>query len=201
MEVILLQRVEKLGAIGEVVAVKDGYARNFLIPNGVALRATAKNKEEFEAKKAEIEAQNEEKKTEAAKLAEKLEGRFFVLLMQSGEDGRLFGSVTARNIASLVNESGAIDGTVSHKVVRTSASIKYIGVYVVKLVLHPDVVVSINVNVARSETEAVEAEQAFVRGETTKEKADSSASVELAVEEGSSEESEDDSSDKDNEAA
>lgn len=170
MEVILLERVEKLGAIGEIVTVKDGYARNFLIPSGVALRATAKNKEEFEAKKAEIEAENEEKKNLATELAENLEGKFFVLIMQAGEDGRLFGSVTARNIANLINGEQVVDSEISHKIIRANASIKYLGVYAVKLILHPDVIVSVNINVARSATEAVEAEQAFLKGDAVENK-------------------------------
>ena len=183
MEVILLERVEKLGAIGEIVTVKDGYARNFLIPSGVALRATAKNKEEFEARKAEIEAENEEKKSLATKLAEQLEGKFFVLIMQAGEDGRLFGSVTARNIAKLINIEEVVDSEISHKIIRTNASIKYLGVYAVKLILHPDVIVSVNINVARSSTEAVEAEQAFLRGDTVENKAGEDLQAEALVEE------------------
>lgn len=159
MEVILLERVEKLGNVGDVVKVKSGYGRNYLIPQEKAIRATKDNIAYFEEKRGEIEKQNNDRKTEAEQKAKKLDGIFVVLLMQAGEDGRLFGSVNARNVAGAIADA---DIDVSYKEVTIDTPIKYLGVHPVRIILHPEVVVTVNVNVARTQTEAKEAEKEFL---------------------------------------
>lgn len=161
MEVILLERVAKLGNIGDVVDVKNGYARNFLIPHNKALRANDANKAIFEAKKADLEAQNKERKKDAEKAAKKIEGLNVVLIRQASEDGRLFGSVSARDIAK---EIQATDESVSHQQIQLNSAIKTIGIYPTKVQLHPEVACTVKVNVARSETEAQEALKAGLTG-------------------------------------
>ena len=151
MEVILLERIGKLGQMGDVVRVKDGYARNFLLPRGKALRATSDNKSKFEGMKAELQTKSLELKGEAGKLAAKVDGKTYVVIRQASETGQLFGSVSTRDIASLVKTEGAEVGR-SHVVL--NAPIKSIGQYKVPLALHPDVEVSVTVIVARSEAEA-----------------------------------------------
>jgi large subunit ribosomal protein L9 len=151
MEVILLERIGKLGQMGEVVRVKDGFARNFLLPRGKALRATADNKKRFEEMKAELQVKNLEMKGEAGELAGKLDGKNYVVLRQASETGQLFGSVSTRDIAALVKTGGA---DVSRSQIILNAPIKTIGQYKVPLALHPDVEVSITVTVARSADEA-----------------------------------------------
>lgn len=151
MEVILLERVGKLGQMGDVVRVKDGFARNFLLPRGKALRASADNKARFEGMKAELEKKNLESKGEAGKLASKIDGKSFVVLRQASESGQLFGSVTTRDIAQLINAEGA---EVARSQVAINAPIKTIGQYKVPLALHPEIEVSITVVVARSADEA-----------------------------------------------
>jgi large subunit ribosomal protein L9 len=151
MEVILLERIGKLGQMGEIVRVKDGFARNFLLPRGKALRATADNKKRFEGMKAELQAKNLELKGEAGKLASKLDGKTYVVLRQASETGQLFGSVSTRDIASLLNAGGA---EVSRSQIVLNAPIKTIGQYKVPLALHSEVEVSVTVTVARSEDEA-----------------------------------------------
>jgi large subunit ribosomal protein L9 len=151
MEVILLERVEKLGQMGEVVRVKDGYARNFLLPRKKALRATAANKAVYEKQKAQLETQNLAKKGEAEKVAVKMAGLTVTLLRQAGDSGQLFGSVSARDIADGVTAAGF---TTSRQQIALSAPIKTIGVYSVSAALHPEVTVEVKVNVARSESEA-----------------------------------------------
>jgi large subunit ribosomal protein L9 len=151
MEVILLERIGKLGQMGEVVRVKDGFARNFLLPRGKALRATADNKKRFEGMKAELQAKNLELKGEAGKLASKLDGKTYVVLRQASETGQLFGSVSTRDIASLLNAGGA---EVSRSQIVLNAPIKTIGQYKVPLALHSEVEISVTVTVARSEDEA-----------------------------------------------
>jgi large subunit ribosomal protein L9 len=158
MEVILLERIGKLGQMGDVVRVKDGYARNFLLPRGKALRATADNKSRFEGMKAELQTKSLEAKGEAGKLAAKVDGKTYVVIRQASETGQLFGSVSPRDIASLVKTDGA-EITRSHVVLHTP--IKSIGQYKVPLALHPDVEVSITITVARSEAEA----ERIARGE------------------------------------
>lgn len=151
MEVILLERVGKLGHMGDVVRVKDGFARNFLLPNNKALRATAENKKRFEGMKAELEKRNLEAKGEAGKVAAKIDGKSFVVLRQASEVGQLFGSVTSRDIARLIAEEG---GEVNKGQVAINAPIKSIGQYKVPIAVHPEVEVFVTVIVARSADEA-----------------------------------------------
>src|SRR5262245_11814255 len=158
MEVILLERIGKLGQMGDVVRVKDGFARNFLLPRGKALRATVDNKKRFEEMKTELHARNLEMKNEAGKLAGKLDGKSFVVLRQASESGQLFGSVSARDIAALLKDDGA---EISRSLIALNAPIKTIGQYKVPLALHPEVEVAITVTVARSADEA----QRIARGE------------------------------------
>jgi large subunit ribosomal protein L9 len=158
MEVILLERVGKLGQMGDVVRVKDGFARNFLLSRGKALRATADNKARFEAMKAELQARNLELKGEAGELAGKLDGKSYVVLRQASESGQLFGSVTTRDIAGLLKADGA---EIARAQVALNAPIKAIGQYKVPLALHPEIEVAITVTVARSREEA----ERIARGE------------------------------------
>jgi large subunit ribosomal protein L9 len=158
MEVILLERVAKLGQIGDVVRVKDGYARNFLLRKGKALRATQENKTRFESMKTQLEARNLELRSEAEKVAHKLEGRSFAVLRQAAESGQLYGSVSARDLAALVAEGGF---TVERGQIELNAPIKTIGRHQVPISLHPEVAVTVTVNVARSAEEA----ERLARGE------------------------------------
>ena len=152
MEVILIERVAKLGQIGDVVRVRDGFARNFLLPQGKALRATKQNKEKFESMKSELEAKNSAKKSGATDAGKKLDGQSFVLVRQAGETGQLYGSVSARDISDVIAKGG-------HKVDRQqivlNSPIKIIGLHKIPVELHPEVEVNVTVNVARSEDEAV----------------------------------------------
>jgi large subunit ribosomal protein L9 len=151
MEVILLERVGKLGQMGDVVRVKDGFARNFLLPRGKALRATADNKARFESMKAELQAKNLELKGTAGELGGKINGRTYVVLRQASEAGQLFGSVTTRDIAALLKADGA---EIARSQVALNAPIKAIGQHKVPLALHPEVEAAITVTVARSQDEA-----------------------------------------------
>jgi large subunit ribosomal protein L9 len=151
MEVILLERIGKLGQMGDVVRVKDGYARNFLLPRGKALRATADNKSKFEGMKGELQTRNLELKGEAGKLAGQLNGKSYVVIRQASETGQLFGSVSPRDIAGLIQADGA---GVNRSHVVLNAPIKSIGQYKVPLALHPEVEVTITITVARSADEA-----------------------------------------------
>jgi large subunit ribosomal protein L9 len=151
MQVILLQRVAKLGQMGEVVNVKDGYARNFLLPQGKALRANDGNIKSFEAKKAQLEATNLETKKEAAAFAEKLDGQVFVVIRSASDAGALYGSVTTRDAAEAATEGGF---TVNRAQVVLDRPIKELGVHTVTVVLHPEVSAKVKLNVARSTQEA-----------------------------------------------
>ena len=151
MEVILLERVGKLGQMGEVVRVKDGYARNFLLPQGKALRATKDNRGKFEGMKVQLEARNLEMKTEAEKVSGKLNGKSFIVLRQASESGQLFGSVSARDIATILVDGGF---TVARNQVALHAPLKMIGMHTVPIALHPEVEVTITINVARNGDEA-----------------------------------------------
>jgi large subunit ribosomal protein L9 len=151
MEVILLERVGRLGQMGETVRVKDGFARNFLLPRGKALRATAENKKKFEGMRADLEKRNLEAKGEAGKLASKIDGKSFVVLRQASEAGQLFGSVTSRDIARMIAEEGT---AIAKGQVAINAPIKSIGQYKVPIALHPEIEVSVTVIVARSADEA-----------------------------------------------
>jgi len=158
MQVILLERVEKLGQMGEEVRVKDGFARNFLLPKKKALRATKANREYFQAQKAQLEAQNAERKKGADAIAAKLGGKSFVLIRQAGDRGQLYGSVSPRDVADAMEKAGY---TVDRHQVSISQAIKAIGLFTIPVVLHPEVRVNVTVNVARSEDEAA----ALARGE------------------------------------
>lgn len=151
MEVILLERVAKLGQIGDTVKVKDGFARNFLLPNGKALRATEANKKKFEGMKAQIEAQNLERKNEAEAVAKKLDGKSVILVRQAGETGQLYGSVSTRDIADALTKDGF---TVERRQIVLNSPIKTIGLHVLPVALHPEVEVKITANVARTPDEA-----------------------------------------------
>ena len=151
MEVILLERVAKLGQIGETVKVKDGFARNFLLPNGKALRATEANKKKFEGMKAQIQAQNLERKNEAEAVAKKVDGKSVILVRQAGETGQLYGSVSTRDIADALTKDGT---TVERRQIVLNAPIKTIGLHVLPVALHPEVEVKITVNVAMTPDEA-----------------------------------------------
>lgn len=151
MEVILLERVAKLGQMGETVRVRDGYARNFLLARGKALRATEDNKKRFETQRAQLEARNLELKREADSVAESLDGQSVVILRQSGESGVLYGSVSTRDIAEALSAEGF---SVDRNQVTLNTPIKTLGLHTVPVVLHPEVSVSVTVNVARSAEEA-----------------------------------------------
>src|SRR5215472_15860213 len=159
MEVILLERVAKLGQMGDVVRVKDGYARNFLLPKGKALRATKDNKTKFETMTSQLEVRNLELKSEAEKVGSKLDGKTFVVLRQAGETGQLYGSVSTRDLTAILADGGF---TVERSQLALNAPIKSLGLHKVPIMLHPEVTVTISVNIARN---ADEAERQF-RGET-----------------------------------
>ena len=156
MEVILLERVAKLGQMGDVVRVKDGFARNFLLPKGKALRATKENRTRFEGMKVELEARNLEQRSEAQKVAEKLDGQSFTVIRQAAEGGQLYGSVSPRDIAVLITEQGF---AVDRSQIVLNMPIKMIGLHKVPVTLHPEVGVSIKVAVARSADEAARLER------------------------------------------
>ena len=151
MDIILLERVEKLGAIGDVVSVKDGYARNYLLPNKKALRANERNKKVFEANRAKIEAENAEKRSDAEKHSSNVEGKQVVLIRASSNSGQLYGSVSVRDIVEALNEQGA---EVAKQMVVLERPIKTLGVFDVRVNLHPEVSVNVQVIVARSPDEA-----------------------------------------------
>jgi large subunit ribosomal protein L9 len=151
MEVILLERIARLGQMGEVVRVKDGFARNFLLPRGKALRATDENRSRFEKMKSELEARSLTLKTEADQVAGKLGGKSFTVLRQASEAGQLFGSVSPRDLVTLLAEGGF---RLSRNQIAVNAPIKDIGLHKVPIVLHPEVEVSITVIVARNQDEA-----------------------------------------------
>ncbi|GBQ97410.1 50S ribosomal protein L9 [Asaia lannensis] len=150
-EVILLQRVEHLGQMGDIVRVKPGYARNFLLPQGKALRANAQNRQRFETERAQLEAQNLKRREEAERLAERMHGLSVVIIRQAGDSGSLYGSVTTRDIAMAVTAAGL---TVSRNQVVLAEPIKLLGLVEARVALHPEVSIPVTVNVARSEEEA-----------------------------------------------
>jgi large subunit ribosomal protein L9 len=151
MEVILLERVEKLGGIGDVVNVKNGFARNYLLPNKKALRANESNRKVFEANRAKIESDNAERRTDAEKAAKGVDGKTVKLIRQASNTGQLYGSVSARDIVEALDGEGA---KVTRSQVVLDRPIKNIGVHEVKVALHPEVSVTVKVNVARSPEEA-----------------------------------------------
>jgi len=151
MKVILLERVERLGALGDVVNVKDGFARNFLLPRSKALRATEANLKVFEHQRADIEARNTKAREAAAKSGETLDGTSYVMIRQAGESGQLYGSVSARDVADAVNAEG---GKIDRSMVVLDKPIKTLGVHPVRVKLHAEVVLTVNINIARSQDEA-----------------------------------------------
>ncbi len=151
MEVILLERVAKLGQMGETVKVRDGYARNFLLARGKALRATEENKGRFAAQRAQLEARNLERRSEAQKVGEKLDGQSFTIIRQSGETGVLYGSVSTRDLAEVMTAGGF---SVNRDQVALNQPIKNLGLHKVPVALHPEVEVTVTINIARSPEEA-----------------------------------------------
>ena len=151
MKVILLERVERLGALGDVVTVKDGFARNFLLPRSKALRANGANMKVFEGQRVEIESRNAKAREVAAKSGESLDGTSYVMIRQAGESGQLYGSVSGRDIADAVNAEG---GKIDRAMVALDKPIKTLGVHPVKIRLHAEVVLTVNINIARSTDEA-----------------------------------------------
>ena len=151
MKVILLERVERLGVLGDVVNVKDGFARNFLLPRSKALRATSANLKVFEGQRADIEVRNNKAREQAEAAGSKLDGTSYVLIRQAGETGQLYGSVSGRDVADIVN---AEDGKIDRAMVVLDKPIKTLGVHPVKVKLHAEVAVTVNINIARSQDEA-----------------------------------------------
>jgi len=151
MEVILLERIENLGQMGDVVKVRPGFARNYLLPQGKALRSNKENLAIFEQQRAQLEADNLKRRTEAEAVAKKLDGTSIVIIRQAGDSGQLYGSVSSRDISEAVTESGT---TISRNQVVLDRPIKMLGLHEIRLRLHPEVSVHVTINVARSEAEA-----------------------------------------------
>lgn len=151
MKVVLLERVENLGAIGDVVSVKDGFARNFLLPRDKARRATSANLKAFELDRAAIEARNEKNKSEAQKVADKIDGQTYVMIRQAGETGQLYGSVAGRDVSEAIQAEG---GKVERSQVVLNTAIKTLGVHDVQVRLHAEVTATVKINIARSADEA-----------------------------------------------
>ncbi len=151
MQVILLERIGRLGQMGDVVNVKNGYARNFLLPQKKALRATEENLARFETNRAQLEARDLELKKEAEAVAAKLKGKSFIVIRQAGDTGQLYGSVTPRDIAEIVTAGGF---SIDRRQIVIDRPIKTLGVHATKVALHPEVIVNVSLNVARTEDEA-----------------------------------------------
>jgi len=191
MQIILLERVENLGNLGDEVSVKNGFARNFLLPNGKALVANAKNRARFEAEREVLEKRNAEARDNAAQSGTELEGQQFVVIRQSGATGQLYGSVTARDIVEAASENGH---KIKREQVRLNTPIKTLGIHEVGIRLHAEVRVEITLNVARSKDEAerqaageniidtLVAEQQSVAGEQASEMAEAAAELDTAPE-------------------
>lgn len=177
MEVILLERIEKLGQMGDVVKVKPGYARNFLLPRKKALRATESNKAAFESQRANLEADNLKHREEAERVAKDLNGVAVVIVRQAADNDQLYGSVTTRDIAAAVGTAGF---TIERRQVQLSTPIKTVGMHPVRVMLHPEVAVEVIANVARSEEEA----EMQARGERVNRLGDDEAEAEAMFEEG-----------------
>lgn len=181
MQVVLLERVEKLGQMGDVVKVKDGFARNYLLPKKKALRATKANLTFFESQRVQLEGQNLERRKEAEQVGEKLRGKSFVLLRQAGDRGQLYGSVSPRDIADAIGAGGF---TIARTQVPLDKAIKTIGLHPIVVVLHPEVRVTVTMNVARTEDEAErQARGEDVLAEQTDEQ-EAAANAEALFEEG-----------------
>lgn len=182
MDVILLERVEHLGQMGEVVHVKPGFARNYLLPQGKAVRATDENRKQFDQRRAQLEASNLQRRSEAEAVAAKMAGLSVTLIRQAGESGQLYGSVSARDVADAVSDAGF---SIGKQQVRLNAPIKTLGIHPVGITLHPEVIVTINANVARSRDEAEQQARtgsAFVRTEEVDEEEEAAELVEESVE-------------------
>lgn len=165
MEVVLLERIEKLGQMGDVVSVKNGYARNYLLPQKKALRASKENLSVFEAQRAQLEAENLKRREEAEKVGEKLDGEAVVLIRAASESQQLYGSVSTQDIAKAITEAGY---TVNRKQIELDMVLKTLGLHDIKVRLHPEVAVSVTVNIARSNEEA----EIQARGESVEEAAE-----------------------------
>jgi large subunit ribosomal protein L9 len=179
MDVILLERIERLGQIGDVVKVKPGFARNFLLPTRKALRATEENKQRFEEQRAQIEANNLKRREEAEKVKTKVDGLKVVIIRQASETGILFGSVSSRDISEGVTKAGF---TVDRRQVILDKPIKTLGLHDVRVALHPEVIVKVTANVAKSEDEAVAQERAggFVSAQQAEDQAQADLDKRLA---------------------
>lgn len=198
MQVILLERVAKLGAMGEEVRVRDGYARNFLLPKGKALRATAANREKFERQRADLEARNAELRQSAEGLTSELDGQSFVVLRQAGEAGQLYGSVSNRDIAEAASSTGI---KVNRNQVMLDTPIKTIGVYDVRVALHPEVTVTVKINVARTQDEAeAQARGAVLTGPVSEREEARQAAEALLAQEGEEEATEEEAGEAEVEA-
>ena len=185
MDVILLERVAKLGQMGERVRVRDGFARNFLLPRGKALRATEANAQRFETQRSQLEARNLELKSEASHVAEKLDGQSFTMIRQAGETGHLYGSVSTRDVADAIS-AGGFSAARSQIVLTTP--IKTLGLHTIPVQLHPEVEVKVTVNVARSPEEAerqAKGEEVLTREETSLDELGLEVGAALAETEGS----------------
>lgn len=167
MKVILVEPIKYLGGVGDTVNVKPGFARNYLIPQNLALYATDDNVVVFEKKRAELEKRNQEQKKAAEKRASALEGKLFTIVRQAGEDGRLYGSVNAKDIVTAITAQSK--EVLERREVHLTQPIKYIGVYAVPLQFHAEVAATVHINVARSEEEAKDHAERFARGETVME--------------------------------
>lgn len=209
MQVILLERLGRLGQIGDVVTVKDGFARNFLLPQGKALRATEANRKHFESERAQLEARDLERKGEAEGVAKKLDGQSFIVIRQAGDNGQLYGSVSTRDIATAVTEGGF---SIERRQVQLDRPIKMLGLHEVRVALHGEVLPHVLVNVARTEDEAArqargedvtqelteeeeEAEQARLAGEALFEEGAAPEEEELAESVATTEETAEDAED------
>ena len=190
MQVILMERIEKLGQMGEVVTVKPGYARNYLLPQGKARRATKENFALFEQQRVQLEAENLKRRDEAEKVGAKIDGLTVTLIRQAGESGQLYGSVNARNLAEAVTEAGF---TITHDQINRDHAIKALGLHPVKIRLHPEVNATITANVARSEAEAeAQAGTGHVVSDEEQDAAETQAAIaEIDVEDAAEETSED----------
>ena len=171
MEIILLERIEKLGQMGDVVSVRPGFARNYLLPEKKALRATKENRASFENQRTQLEAANLERRSEAEAVRKKLDTKTFVIVRQASDNNQLYGSVTVRNISQAITEAGF---TIDSKQVQMGSPIKTIGLHPIRVQLHPEVSVTVTVNVARSE------EEATIQAEEGADKKSDSASQESA---------------------
>jgi large subunit ribosomal protein L9 len=156
MKVILLERIARLGQMGDTVTVKDGFARNFLLPQGKALRANEANMARFESQRAQLEARDLERKTEAQAVADKLDGKSFIVVRSAGETGQLYGSVSTRDVADVVTAEGF---SLNRNQVDLNHAIKTIGIHTISIVLHPEVSATITINIARTADEALRQEK------------------------------------------